>query len=295
MSESAGAAALLGDPGAQQTTQATEPPGGGAASPQPSAGGGVSEPASPASISWTDGIADADLKGYVQNKGWQDPAEMALGYRNLEKLLGGEKLPMPKGADDAEGWNRVFDALGRPKSAEEYKLPVPEGDPGTFAKAAGEVFHKTGITQTQAATIAEWWNGQTAAAVEAQKAESAAKAQQDLTTLRTEWGGAYDENVEMGRRAAREFGMDHAKLATIENALGTGEMLKFMARVGRGLAEPSFATGNGGQTFGMTPQAAQSRINDLRNDPAWASKYLKGDADARAEMTRLQALANPDG
>jgi hypothetical protein len=41
---------------------------------------------------WLDGVQDTELREFIQNKGWNDPAEMAQGYRNLEKLVGGEKL-----------------------------------------------------------------------------------------------------------------------------------------------------------------------------------------------------------
>ena len=63
---------------------------------------------------WLDGVQDTELREFIQNKGWNDPGEMAQGYRNLEKLVGGEKVPLPKGDTDNEGWERVYKALGRP-------------------------------------------------------------------------------------------------------------------------------------------------------------------------------------
>jgi hypothetical protein len=45
-------------------------------------------------------VQDTELREFIQNKGWNDPAEMAQGYRNLEKLVGGEKVPPPKGDTD---------------------------------------------------------------------------------------------------------------------------------------------------------------------------------------------------
>lgn len=243
---------------------------------------------------WYDKFEDAELKGYVQNKGWKDPSELAVGYKNLEKLLGGEKLPMPKGADDAEGWGRVYDALGRPKSAEEYKLPLPTGDDGGFAKVASGWMHEAGLNQKQAEIIASKWNEymQTANGNETQ--QSAAKVEADLTSLKGEWGQTWDENINLGQRAAKTFGLDADKLSAMENALGTGEMLKLMSRIGRGLTEHNFEGGNTPTGFGMTPAAAQERITALRNDPAWASKYMSGGADQQAEMRKLMAIAYPD-
>lgn len=294
---SSGSAMLAGNPAGSPAADqnggdpaASNPPSSGAASND------LGKPTDQSTGNWYDAIEDSELKGYVQNKGWKDPVELANGYKNLEKLLGGEKLPMPKGAEDKEGWTRVYDALGRPKSADEYKLPIPEGDPGTFAKAASGKFHELGISQQQAEGLAKWWNETQQGQLSEMQQQSAAKVQADLTSLKTEWGQAYDENVSFGQRAAREFGLDAAKLTAIENALGTGEMLKFMARVGRGLSEDTFEAGKGsGNKFGMTPEAARERIGALRNDSSWSAKYISGDAEAQAEMRKLMALAYPEG
>lgn len=287
MNEQSGSALLAGNPAA---TPAADIPSGmpiGVTDSTP-----VSAPA--ANGSWYDKIEDADLKGYVQNKGWSDPVELANGYRNLEKLLGGEKVPLPKGAEDAEGWNRVYDSLGRPKDASGYKLNVPEGSDPAFTNEAAGKFHELGLSGKQAEQLAEWWGSKQTAAMEEYAQAGAQKAEQDVQSLRKEWGGAWDENVELGRRAASEFGLGEDKLSAVEQALGTGEMLKFMARVGRGLVEHTFEGGRTTSAFGMTPEAARQRVGVLRTDPEFTSKYLSGNADSRAEMERLMRLAYPD-
>jgi len=256
--------------------------------------GGVNNPAPNASGNWWDGFQDNELKGYVQNKGWKDPADLAVGYKNLEKLLGAEKMPMPKGADDAEGWNRVYDALGRPKSADDYKLSVPEGDDGGFAKLAAGKFHELGLTAKQAEGLAAWYNEQGTGRMNEMQQQQAAKAEADMQSLKQEWGAAFDENVEYGRRAAREYGLNAEKLSALENSLGTSEMLKLMATIGRAQGESDFVTSSSGNTFGMTPSAAQQRISALRADKTWTAKYISGDADARSEMQRLMNLAYPE-
>lgn len=256
--------------------------------------GGVNNQASNAAGNWWDGFQDNDLKGYVQNKGWKDPADLAVGYKNLEKLLGAEKIPMPKGADDAEGWTRVYDALGRPKSADEYKLSVPEGDTGEFAKLAAGKFHELGLTAKQAEGLAAWYNEQGSGRMNEMQQQQAAKAEADMQSLKQEWGAAFDENVEFGRRAAREYGLNAEKLSALENSLGTSEMLKLMATIGRAQGESEFVTSSSGNTFGMTPSAAQQRITALRADKTWTAKYISGDADARSEMQRLMNLAYPE-
>lgn len=285
-----GSAILAGNPAAAPApatadASAAAPTGAAApASATPAATGGA----------WYDSIQDADLRGYVQNKGWGDPVELANGYRNLEKLLGTEKVPLPKGADDAEGWSRVYDALGRPKDASGYKIAVPEGGDPEFAKAAADLFHKSGLSAQQAEAVTGWYNSQVQAQMEAQATARSQAAEQQLHALRQEWGSAWDENVNLGQRAAKQFGLNGEQLAAIEAGLGTGELLKFMARIGRGLTEHSFESGRTTNGFGMTPEAAQARIAALRSDRDWSAKYLSGNADARAELEKLMTVAFPD-
>lgn len=286
-----GSAMLAGNPAGDSAAGNN---GGAPAASTPPAGGNDQNATPPASGNWWDKIEDADLKGYVQNKGWKDPTELATGYKNLEKLLGGEKLPMPKGADDAEGWGRVYDALGRPKSAEDYKLTGEGQEASDFTKAAASKFHELGISQQQAEKLAAWYNEMGANAQQQITQQSSQKVEADLGALKQEWGQAWDENINLGQRAAREFGLDQAKLSAIENAMGTKDMLQFMAKIGRGLTEHTFEGGKSTQSFGMTPEAARQRIGELRSDSEWATKYMNGNAEAQKEMQRLMKIAFPE-
>lgn len=248
-----------------------------------------------APASWLDLITDNDLRGYVENKGWKDPRELADGYRNLEKLLGGEKLPLPKGDDDADGWSRVYDSLGRPQAADAYKIPTFGEGQEQFVKDVQSKFHELGLSEKQGNALAEWYHGIQKGMVDQQMTGSVQQAEADLSALKQEWGGAYDENIEFGRRAAREYGLDEAKLTKMEQALGTGEMLKLMARIGRSQGEAAFTGNNNGNgQFGMTPAQAQARIGELKADKGWTAKYVAGDAAARAEFARLHQLAFPE-
>lgn len=290
-----GSAMLAGNPAGDQAAGNGGAAAAGASSNPPgmTSAGDANTPS--ANGNWYDNISDPDLKGYVQNKAWKDPGELANGYRSLEKLLGGEKIPMPKGAEDQEGWARVYDSLGRPATAEDYKLPVPEGMPTDFSKEAAGKFHELGLSAKQGEELANWFNGSQQGLIEQMNQQAAQKAEADIGALKQEWGGAYDENLELGRRAAREFGMNQENLSKLEQGLGTKGMLEFMSKIGRGLTEHNFEGGKSTNSFGMTPEAARSRVADLQADKTWSSKYLSGDADAKAEMARLMTLAYPDG
>ncbi len=78
--------------------------------------------------SWVDAISDPEVLGYIQKKGWSAPADIVQGYRNLEKLVGNEKVPLPRGEQDAEGWERVSPpSVARPRPMPtNCRMPMPQ-------------------------------------------------------------------------------------------------------------------------------------------------------------------------
>ena len=238
-----------------------------------------------------------EARGFVQTKGWQSPDDVVQSYTNLEKLLGADKagrgVIMPKEDAAPEEWGKFYDRLGRPASPDDYKLPVPQGDTGQFAKVAANKFHELGITAKQAQSLAEWWNSQSQEMQTSQMNQQAQNSEMEMQVLQSEWGKEFDANIEAARRATRQFGVEEAMLEKIENAVGTREMLKLFANIGKGLGEDAFIDSDKSAGFGMSPEAARVRIAQLKGDKDWSAKYLSGNADAKAEMERLMRAAYP--
>ncbi len=245
---------------------------------------------------WYDQFPE-EVRGLVQNKGWQSPVDAIQSYSNLEKLLGADKagrgLVLPKDDAGADEWGQVYDRLGRPADPADYQLPIPEGGDPEFAQEAAKTFHELGLTAKQAQQLTEWFNGKSADAMSGQQNQMAESSEQQMNELQQEWGKDFDANIEAGRRAARQFGVGEEMLTKMENALGTKDMLKFFANVGKGVGEDSFVDGNSSGKFGVSPEAARVRINNLKSDPAWTAKYLAGDADAKSELERLMRAGYP--
>jgi hypothetical protein len=238
-----------------------------------------------------------EARGFVQTKGWQSPDDVVQSYTNLEKLLGADKagrgVIMPKEDAAPEEWGKFYDRLGRPASPEEYKLPVPQGDTGQFAKVAANKFHELGITAKQAQSLAEWWNSQSQEMQTSQMNQQAQNSEMEMQVLQSEWGKEFDANIEAARRATRQFGVEEGVLEKIEGAIGTREMLKLFANIGKGMGEDSFVDSTKSAGFGISPEAARVRISQLKADKDWSAKYLSGNADAKAEMERLMRAAYP--
>lgn len=287
----------------------TEPiPGSGATPGNPApAAPATSTPAAPAPATppWyaMDGMAAdqvAALGETVKTKGWKHPSEALLSYVNLEKVFGADKagrtILAPKDENDAEGYAAIYDRLGRPKAAEDYKLPVPDGDDGTFAKAMAPVLHKHGLNVKQAQGIANEYN----ALIKAAEEQFLRTSDEQYKALKTEWGQAATQNEELARRAVAKFGkdagLDEGGLDRLERAIGTGPMLKLFHAIGASFAEGTFVDGRAG-AGGLTPAAAKAEIAKKFSDSEFMARYTNADAKIRQtaidEMMQLQRIANP--
>jgi hypothetical protein len=267
--------------------------------------------AAPVTNSWyaTDGLDEgtaSQLGELVKAKGWKGPSDALLSYQNLEKVFGADKagrtILAPKSDDDADGWSAVYDRLGRPESADKYDLPVPEGDDGSFAQAVAPVLHELGLTSKQAKGLAEWWNETSGARIEQEREAFINKSEQDFAALRREWGAAADQNVDLAKRALVRFGQDAGidadGLERLEQAIGTGPMLKLFHSIGASFAEGSFVASDQPSGGAMTPQQAQNKIASMFADQEFMSRYMNPDERVRAgaieEMERLHRMANPE-
>lgn len=253
------------------------------------------------SDAWYSGIQNQDVRTWVEAKGFKDPLGVAESAYNLEKLIGfdraGKTVVLPDENATPEQRQAFFSKLGVPENVDGYKLPVPDGGNPEFAKTAAQWFHENGIPAKAAEGIVGKFNEYQQAQLAAQQQALAVKSEQEFTGLKTEWGAAFDQNIELGKRAALQFipGTAEERAATLqklEQSLGTGQLLKLMASIGSGLGEHKVMGGEGGQGL-MTPAQAQQRIAELKSNKEWSSAYLAGDKAKAKELTDLINMANP--
>lgn len=209
----------------QQADEGNQAGGGAAGAATPAGDQGVSageqQQTQATAPAWHESIQDEGLKAFIAGKGFKDAGEAV------------------KALQDAEGKTAV------PESPDAYKLPVPEGQDGAFAQQAAAWMHETGVPVAQAQALAEKWNAYQADLQQQADVARQQRDEADVGALRKEWGGQYDANVELGRRAVRSFvgqGEDAAAhLEKIETALGAAETFRLFHRIGKHLGEGTLA------------------------------------------------------
>ena len=226
-------------------------------------------------FSWK-GKAGADLSKAPAMEKFADTeeglAELGKSYVNLEKLLGHEKVPLPKGPEDAEGRAAFNKAIGVPATPNEYNLPdaeLPEAAQGmTFDKGSfQEIVHKYGLTPGQAQGLWTEYTKMSGDLYGQHMEQYKQDLDKNINALRKEWGDAYPGNIELGDLAiakladSQEMG-DWLTATLSKNPYG----MKFLAKVGNTFAENKIGDFQY-KRYGLTPEEAQKEMASIRNNP----------------------------
>ena len=251
--------------------------------------------------SWKTGLR-TDLKDSPLLQKFEDtPDGLSKAFEshsNLEKLLGHEKVPIPKDANDIEGWNRFSKAMGIPDKANGYGLPdasLPEDMKGiTLDKNQfAEVMHSHKATPAQAKGM---WEAYQKINIEAYK--KAVEGQQKQLTetvnrLKGEWGDAYNTNVELGQMVINKFSDDAEMNDYLTATLSKDPRgIKFLAKVGDQFAENKVGEFSM-KRFTLGPEEAQAEVDKLTKDLEGPYMNQRGkftEREHQAAVDRVNAL-----
>lgn len=198
--------------------------------------------------------------------------EAVKSHLSLEQMLGHEKVPIPKGADDKEGWNRFSKAMGIPDKAEAYGLPdadIPNDMKGlTFDKQRfAETVHSFKLTPNQAKGLWEAYTNMTKEMYSKAMEDHKQNITQVVNQMRGEWGDAYESNVELGQMVINKFAdsqeaQDYVTAALSKDPRG----IKFLAKIGNQFSENKMGD-FAHKRFSLTPEQAQSEIDSILSQP----------------------------
>lgn len=260
----------------------------------------------PRAFSWDAVGLAPEAKTVVDAHGWKDVNAVINSYSNAQKLIGlkGQSpdrvIVLPKDTDPPEAWNDVFKKLGRPEKAEEYELPVPDGQPKELAGNAARWFHELGIPKGAAQKLTERWNNFVKETTQAQQAKITEEHGKQVETLKQEWGAEYNANAALVDKAAEAFGVTQEVLTALKNTMGPAATMKFFHSIGSKLGvEGRFVEGDGGGgALHMSPEQAKAEIARLKADRDFVSQWNsdkdpKARQEARNKLRQLEMLAYP--
>lgn len=192
-------------------------------------------------------------------------------HTNLEKLLGHEKVPLPKGPNDVEGHARLAKALGVPDRAEGYGLADPKLPKGLEGIAMdkskfAEIAHAHKLTPAQAKSLWETYTQMNVSAYNKAMDDHQKNLTETVNRLRGEWGDAYDTNVELGQMVINNFAGDQETndwLTAVFSQDPRG--VKFLAKIGEQFAENKVGEFSY-KKFSKTPEELQEEVEKETRD-----------------------------
>jgi len=257
----------------------------------PSADGAATTP--PAD--WTAALTP-EMKTVVENKGYKTPADVLNAYVHAEKLIGADKIPLPKdGVWDATARAK----LGIPETPDKYEVKRPEMPDGMvydegFEKTALAKAHALGLTPAQVNGLLEVYAQQRGNEFSATAAGQAQMREETAAALGKEWGKAYPVKLEAASRAARSLGGD--SLIEALNSSGAGnnpEIVRAFAKIGAMLGEDKMKAGMPAG-FGLTPEEARAEANKLMSTDAYRNGQHVEHGDTVKKVQALFQQAHPE-
>lgn len=254
-------------------------------------------PAEPPS-DWRSGLDDT-IKGHATFANFKSVNDLAKSHLEAQKLIGRKGIILPQEGASEEEIGEFYNSLGRPKTAEEYKLDeikAPEGVEidenarGEFLKVA----HKLGLQPHQVNGLIKWQvegEGVKSKASDDSRTEAIEKAETDL---RKEWGTAYDANISMANKLIGKFGNKEA-VEDLKDGLGhSPSLIRMMANIAKGMSEDTLGPGSAIMT--KTPAEAQKEISQIQNNKkhAYFDVSHLDHKEALKHMKDLYAMAYPD-
>mgnify|MGYP003670006030 FL=1 len=253
--------------------------------------------------SWLDGVIDPSTKAWAEAKGLQNGSfENVLGsYHNLEKMVGADKAgrTITLLGDDASSEERdaYFNKLGRPESAEQYSVALPEGAiDDTRLNMMRNKAHELGISDAQFSGLAEADAAYLSATQQGMTDKAAVSAVDAEAQLRTEWGAAFDLKVASIDVAAHKLGMSEDQLNGLREAMGPVEAMKFVDGLNTKMGDHNFDEGEKIIPGHKTPEQAEEEFKQLKMNKEFMDAWMDGmhpghktAVEKKAALSRLSA------
>lgn len=242
---------------------------------------------------------DAQRKEMAVLERMDSPNAVFKSYRNLETKVGSiqAKVPFPeKGTpEEQNAWRK---AEGVPESADKYDLTMPDGlviGEGDKPIVNGMLtkMHAHNVPQALAAKLIADYFEQEKTYLREREAQTASTLRTWDESMRTEWGGDYQPNVNSIKSLLDTFAPDTQEL--LYSAIGhdgvpiinNPAVLRDLAQLSRTVNPfPTVVPAGGGDRMGSVDDEI-GKIEGLMADRQ--SEYWKGPKDEKTGKTKLEA------
>lgn len=205
---------------------------------------------------------------------FKDVENLARGYENAQKLIGRDRITIPK---TDEEFREAYTKLGCPDDPKKYSFKyddskLSEAHRDALAKDV-ELFREwakdAGLNNSQANAIINKYVAQAGVFVADDLTRCTAEVQACESALRSEWGEAYDVKIAVANRVLSRYGDQGMMQAIAESGLGRNPgFVRMMVKLGEMTQEDVGLDKTGGSQV-MTPDAIREQIAEVQAHPAY--------------------------
>ena len=116
-----------------------------------------------------------------------DVGNLGLSFVNAQRLIGADKLPLPKNPTE-EDLSNIYSKLGRPDEPSGYAL---QADGQTLSETdvntVSDIFHKLGLSKQQANGVIDYYKSSVQQTTEAMSKDAAQQKTEIEQKLKAEW------------------------------------------------------------------------------------------------------------
>jgi hypothetical protein len=244
---------------------------------------------------WREGLSE-ELRADPTLASINDTESAAKTLIHQQKMMG-NRIPIPKTDEERQ---ELYTKLGRPESATDYEVNVPQGYeqyyPDEMMSSFKETGHQLGLSPEQMQGLVEWQKGSVDFQMNQEQTAGQTMGTQTEEALKQEFGANYDKNMTAAKRALAVYGNDALSEKLANPAIGNDpDLIRLLANAGKDITEDS-ATGTANNSLVMSPMDARMKIdqiNDNKSHAYWDATSPKH-TDAVDEMNQLFAKAHPE-
>jgi len=233
--------------------------------------------------------APEKIQGLLEAKKWTTVEQVVDSYLELEQFKGkGEHLIIPE-VEDAEGWDNVYEKLGRPPTSDKYEftydgnVQISEELTGQFKQYA----HKLGLSQKQFGEVVNFQLEAVAAQTQAYEAQIAAQKEENIKALKDKWGIDYDAKVRDARITADKLGIFQTLEA--KGLASDPDIINMLSVIASRAAEDTIT-----QQHPAPPQKTpQQELEEIKGSEAFRKKFDPKHKETMARFLELnQQIVN---
>lgn len=234
---------------------------------------------------------DEDIRNEKSLETFKTVGDIARSFVNTKRMLGKDKIAIPNKNSTPQEWEQYYSAVGKPKTSDDYQLPVPEEMKDYYdeelVKEARGMFHNLGFNQKQVDALWAFEQKRLAAGIKQLADEESQEKADAENILKEKWGTAYDERLHLANRMIAENIADDQQKEKVLAAIGNNPYVAdFLANIAKKFIEHKVITDVPlpGQ---VTLDELQLKINEEMRTDAYLSASNPAHKQAVARVQRM--------